>query len=302
PTNCIKLNMSAKGAGFQEDYEDGLVKRYAYEERTSWNVYSNLQFAVIFQTTGPNGQLNEINNSFLFCVKQQNVKLIASNQNMRVSFGMFKPEEGCCIDDAVAHMAQVAAVIEKDSNINVAILKCLDNSMAAVFIIWNGASQNAEKSALNLPEAAAFTKGLKCAVKTVDSGWFQLSSQQASQGVQFAQLSLGDIVSIRRMHCSWKNQDLLSYSCLAILRSYPDCFKGIISYSIYDSLDGKQIFVLGVWDSIESASAPVKHPHTSPALPYWKEVGAKELKYHVCQVVYVTSTTGNQTSRPGFRI
>ncbi|KAH9325702.1 hypothetical protein KI387_005880, partial [Taxus chinensis] len=33
------MNMSAKGAGFQEDYEDGLVKRYAYEERTSWNVY-----------------------------------------------------------------------------------------------------------------------------------------------------------------------------------------------------------------------------------------------------------------------
>ncbi|KAH9320606.1 hypothetical protein KI387_015245 [Taxus chinensis] len=39
PTNCIKLNMSAKGAGFQEDYEDGLVKRHTYEERTSWNVY-----------------------------------------------------------------------------------------------------------------------------------------------------------------------------------------------------------------------------------------------------------------------
>ncbi|KAH9325115.1 hypothetical protein KI387_005293, partial [Taxus chinensis] len=60
PTNCIKLNMSAKGAGFQEDYEDGLVKRYAYEGRTSWNVYGNLQFVVIFRTTDPNGQLNEV--------------------------------------------------------------------------------------------------------------------------------------------------------------------------------------------------------------------------------------------------
>ncbi|KAH9328769.1 hypothetical protein KI387_000877, partial [Taxus chinensis] len=40
--------------------EDGLVKRYAYEGRTPWDAYGNFQFAVIFRTTGPNGQMNEV--------------------------------------------------------------------------------------------------------------------------------------------------------------------------------------------------------------------------------------------------
>ncbi|KAH9314413.1 hypothetical protein KI387_023040 [Taxus chinensis] len=247
---------------------------------------------------------------FLLPVKEQNIKMTGSGsaeagngQNARASFGIFRPEEGCCIDDAVAHMVKVALLLENNRNINVAILKCLDNSWAAVFIVWKGGgSQNAEEWALNLPEAAVFTKGLKCAVRTVDSGWFQPSSQQTRQGVPFAQLSLGDIVSIRRIYCSWKRQNMLSYSCLAILRSYFNCFKGLISYSFYDSLNGKQIIGLAIWDSKESASALIKYPHTSPALPYWKEVGVKDLKYHVCQVVYATPTTSNQNSRPGFRI
>ncbi|XP_057866991.1 uncharacterized protein LOC131074387 [Cryptomeria japonica] len=226
----------------------------------------------------------------------------SNSQNVKISFGMFRPGDGCDINDAVTHMTKVAAAIEKSSNINVAILKCLDDSWAAVFIVWKGGSQNAENSALNLPEAAVFTKGLKSAVRTIDSGWFQRSSQQTSQGIPFAQLSSGDIVSIRRLYCSSNRQDDLSYSCLAILRSYFNRLKGILSYSFYDSLDGKQVIGLGVWDGIESASAMVKYPHTNPALPYWKEIGAKKLKYHVCQVVYVTSTTSNQNSRPGIRI
>ncbi|KAH9314416.1 hypothetical protein KI387_023043 [Taxus chinensis] len=231
------------------------------------------------------------------------VTVIEKSPNVRVSFSIFKPEEGCDINDAVAHMTQVATVIDKSSGINVAILKCLDHSWAAVFMVWKGeGSQNADNLALNLPQAAAFTKGLKCAVRIVDSGWFQPSSQQTRQGVPFAQLSLGDIVSIRRIHCSWKIQDVLSYSCLAILRSYFDRIKGIISCSFYDSLDGQQIIGVGVWDSIELASVLVKYPHTSPALPYWKAVGAKELQYHVCQVVYATCKTSNQDSRPGFQI
>ncbi|KAH9296113.1 hypothetical protein KI387_039701, partial [Taxus chinensis] len=50
PINCIELKMSARKSGFQEDYEDG----------ASWNAYGNLQSAVIFRTTNPNGQLNKV--------------------------------------------------------------------------------------------------------------------------------------------------------------------------------------------------------------------------------------------------
>jgi hypothetical protein len=145
---------------------------------------------------------------------------------------------------------------------------------------------------------------MDCAVRIVESGWFRLSSQELSKGVPFAQLSLGDIVSLRRIYMSSsKIQEVMSYCCLAILKSYFSRLKGIFSYSFYDSLDGKEIIGLGVWDSIESASVLEKHPKTNPSLPFWKELGAKKLKYHVCQVVYITcQSPGLENDRTGFRI
>ncbi|GLJ14451.1 hypothetical protein SUGI_0233640 [Cryptomeria japonica] len=172
-----------------------------------------------------------------------------------VSFGIFKPEEGCDIDDAVAHMSTVASLLEKTHNLNVAILRSLDFSWAAVFAAYKDGSQNEDKSTLNLPEAAAFTRGLKCAVRIVDSGWFRLTSQQTVKGAPFAELLLGDI---------------------------------IIGFE--------------VWDKVESALAVEKNPQRNPALAYWKDVGAKEVKYHVCQVVYVTYSRLSQNAIVGFRI
>ena len=80
---------------------------------------------------------------------------------------------------------------------------------------------------------------MNCAVRIVESGWFLLGSQEISKGVPFAQISLGDIVSLRRIYMpSWKIQEVLSYSCLAILKSYFAQLRGLLSYSFYDSLDG----------------------------------------------------------------
>eukprot|EP00253_Pinus_taeda_P024349 PITA_24349 len=224
-------------------------------------------------------------------------KIISSSSNQPrqsqslkwVSFGIYEPQGSCDIHDAVAHMATVAALVEKKSNIKVAILKSLQHSWAAIFAVSIGESDADNRAMLNLPEAAAFTKGMDCAVKIVDSGWFRQSSQELSRGVPCAQLSLGDIVSLRRMYISsWNKQDLLSYCCLAVLKSYYSGLKGILSYSFYDSMDGTKIIGLGVWDSVETASFLEKNPDSNPALPFWKDLGAKKLKYHVCQVVYVT--------------
>jgi hypothetical protein len=145
---------------------------------------------------------------------------------------------------------------------------------------------------------------MDCAVKIVESGWFRLNSQEISRGVPFAQLSLGDIVSLRRMHISnRKKQDLFSYSCLAILKSYFSGLKGILSYSFFDSLDATWMIGLGVWASVESAYFLKNNPKSNPALPFWKDLGAKKLKYDVCQVVYVTyQTPCLQNSRPGFQL
>ncbi|GLJ14450.1 hypothetical protein SUGI_0233630 [Cryptomeria japonica] len=68
-----------------------------------------------------------------------------------VSFGIFKPEEGCDIDDAVAHMSTVGSLLEKTHKHNVAILRYLDFSWAAVFAAYKDGSQNDDKTALNLP-------------------------------------------------------------------------------------------------------------------------------------------------------
>ncbi|GLJ14471.1 hypothetical protein SUGI_0234010 [Cryptomeria japonica] len=221
---------------------------------------------------------------------------------VKVSFGIFTPEEGFDMDDAIAHVTKVAAEIEQSSNINVAILKCLHHSWVAVFAVE--AKTVHESATINLPQAAAFTRGLNCPVRILESGWFQQTSQQTRKDLPFAQISLGDIVSIRSMKCtSWEKQDTLSYSCLAILRAYFDRFRGLISCSFYDSMNGKQIIGIVVWDSIESALFVAKHPESNPALPYWEQLGAQELKYRVYQVVYVTRKDPVQASSlPSFQI
>eukprot|EP00253_Pinus_taeda_P010944 PITA_10944 len=221
-----------------------------------------------------------------------------------VSFGIYEPQGSCDIHNAVTHMARVAALIEQRSNIKIAILKSLRHSWAAIFAVWNGESGGDNKAMSNLPEAAAFTKGMDCAVKIVDSGWFRQSSQEITRGIRYAQLSLGDIVSVRRMYVSSsKKQDLLSYCCLAVLKSYFSGLNGILSYSFYDSLDGMKIIGLGVWDGLESASFLQDNPNANPALPFWKDLGAKKLSYEICEVVYVTcQTTSLQNCRPFFQI
>eukprot|EP00253_Pinus_taeda_P008406 PITA_08406 len=226
---------------------------------------------------------------------------------MWISFAIYEPQHGCDIQDAVTHMARVAALLEKGNNIDVAILKNLEQSWVAVFAVSKRES-SANGLWLNLPEAAAFTKGMTSAVKIVDSGWFRLTSREISGGVPFARLSLGDIVSLRRIYTSSsKMQDMISYRCLAILKSYFVRLKGILSSAFYVSLDGKQIIGLGVWDSVESASVLVNkddNPNVDPWIVFWKSLGAKKLKYDVCQVAYATfrDRCNLQNSRPGFQI
>lgn len=45
----------------------------------------------------------------------------------KVLFGVYKPHEGCCVEDVVAHMVWMAASIEKctSNNINITIIKSI---------------------------------------------------------------------------------------------------------------------------------------------------------------------------------
>ena len=219
------------------------------------------------------------------------IQYVPGDETIRVSFAIYKPLKGYDIDDAVARITKSIASLELLARgAKTAILKGASGLWAAVFILWKGAL-NEDDSAQNHPGAAEFARELASGVvKMVDSGCFQLSSQEHKH-MSFAQLRIGDIVSLRRIYSSSKKQDVLAYCCLALLKAYFKQINGILSYTFYKSMDGRRIFGLGIWDSVESASALLPTSKGSPAEAYWKGLGAKMLKYEVAQVVYVTEET-----------
>eukprot|EP01018_Ginkgo_biloba_P029870 Gb_06988 [translate_table: standard] len=205
-----------------------------------------------------------------------------------MSFGIYKPLKGYDIDDAVLHITKATASLER--TVRTAIVKSVNGSWVAVISVWKDASINVETDSItNLHGLSAelACKDSTPIVRIVDSGWFQLSSQE-HKDIAFAQLRVGDIVNVRRIYSSRRKQEVLAYSCLAIMKAYFKDMKGIRSYSFHKSIDGKRIIGLGIWDSIESASALLEKSTGSPGEAYWKGLGAKMLKYEVCMVVHVT--------------
>lgn len=88
------------------------------------------------------------------------------------------------MDDVVAQMVAAAASIEKcsssRSDISIYILRTISKNWAAAV-----AEKRGEEDAnpwLNLPEAAAFTKGFSSAVRMVDSGWFDMNCEESKLG------------------------------------------------------------------------------------------------------------------------
>lgn len=214
-----------------------------------------------------------------------------SEQCVRVSFAVFKPQEGCHIDDVVAQMVAAAASIEKCSSsrsgISISILRSISRNWVAA--VAEKKDQEDANPWLNLPEAAAFTKGFSSAVGMVDSGWFEMNCEESkARFPAFGQKRVGDVVSVRRIYSGGKNQDKLSYCCLALLKSYFTKTEGLHSYTFYDSMDGTRIIGLGKWESADKAYTALGKPNGCSAEAFWKSLGAKKLKYDVCRVVYVS--------------
>eukprot|EP01018_Ginkgo_biloba_P029872 Gb_06986 [translate_table: standard] len=207
------------------------------------------------------------------------------DETIRISVAIYKPMKGCDIDDAVGHITKAIASLEQ--TVKTAIVKSVNGSWVAVISVWKDASIVETDSITNLHGLSAeLAKDSTPIVRIVDSGWFQLSSQE-HKDIAFAQLRVGDIVNVRRIYSSSRKQEVLAYSCLAITKAYFKDTKGILSYTFYKSIDGKRIIGLGIWDSIESASALLEKSTGSPAEAYWKGLGAKMLRYEVCKVVHV---------------
>lgn len=83
-------------------------------------------------------------------------------------------------------------------------------------------------------------------------------------------------------------QDLLSYSCLAVLKAYFDKTEGLLSCTFYKSLDGMKMTGLGVWQSVEAAHALLGSEGGAPGESFWRSLGAMA-RFGIYQVVFVTS-------------
>eukprot|EP00253_Pinus_taeda_P033988 PITA_33988 len=215
-----------------------------------------------------------------------------SGESIWISFGICKPKEGCHIDDVVAQLVGAAAAFDgcdgssSVSDLSMTIIKSIRGKWVAVFAERKG-KQDANPW-INLPEAASFTKGLSSAVRLVDYGWFELNCEESKQNSPAGKKRIGDVVGVRRIYSEGLNQDKLAYSCLAILKSYFTKWEGLHSYTFYNSLDGKCIIGLGLWESVDAVHIAMNNPNGFPWEPLWKSLGVKKLKYEVCQVVYVT--------------
>ncbi|GLJ14774.1 hypothetical protein SUGI_0239630 [Cryptomeria japonica] len=220
------------------------------------------------------------------------------NQAVRASFGVYKPVEGCTINDVLTHVIRVASSLETTCEVNITILKSKTRSWVAAFCEQKGQADQ-KNPWTNLPQAAAFTKGLKCPVRMVDFGWFELvaGDQKMNEGKEFlplAQYGMGDIVSVRRIFTKGgTKQEKLVYCCLAVLKAFFKNIKGMMSYNFYRSLDGKKVIGLGKWENTDFAYGVINNPDGCPAEAYWNSVGPKKLKYEVCEVVYVTQNKLN---------
>eukprot|EP00253_Pinus_taeda_P000821 PITA_00821 len=217
---------------------------------------------------------------------------VHSGESVWISFGVCKPKEGCHIDDVVAQLVGAAASIDGRgsssslSDLSMTILKSTRGKWAAVFAERKGRED--ANPWINLPEAASFTKGLSSVVRMVEYGWFELSCEESKQNSPVGKKRIGDVVGVRRIYSRRKNQDKLAYSCLALLKSYFTKMEGLHSYTFYNSLDGTCIIGLGLWESVDAAYIAMNKPNGFPSEPFWKSLGAKKLKYEICQVVYVT--------------
>lgn len=205
------------------------------------------------------------------------ISLNPSEKTSAITFGIYKPVSGYDIDDAVRHIRAAIASAEQAGSVRAAILSSVNGSWVAVFCDWRGSAP----SLYDLSEKAT------AVLRKVDCGCFHLTSSEPREA-SFSRVSVGDIVSVRRIYTDMKTQEVLAYSCLAVMKAYFAQIKGVLSCAFYKSDDGMLIVGLATWDNAASASALLESCGGSPGEAYWRDLNAKRLKYEVCRVVYVT--------------
>lgn len=128
-------------------------------------------------------------------------------------------------------------------------------------------------SSLSLPSL-----GLDGDEKLSPSTWQCLSpasSPTSRSRPSLLHVCVGDVVHLRRIISSKSClKDVLSYSCLAILKAYFPHTEGLHTYSFYRSLDGSRMAAMGVWQSLDTATNFLHAPDGAREERFWSSLGA----------------------------
>lgn len=172
----------------------------------------------------------------------------------------------------------------------------------AVFTCWkSGASSSTVLGDLRNNENCGEDSGSSL-VRVVEWGSFQQIVEEHRD--HYGHLSVGDIVGVRRIYTDLNTQEVIAYSCVAVLKAYFGQMEGLVSAAFHKSKDGKLVLGLYIWDGVHNASAPLDSQRGCPGEAYWKDLGADNLKYEVCQVVYISKQmlriqdVGKESQRP----
>ncbi|KAK1308408.1 hypothetical protein QJS10_CPA09g00650 [Acorus calamus] len=103
-----------------------------------------------------------------------------------------------------------------------------------------------------------------------------------------AKFSLGDAVSVYNIFPKNDNNELLSYACMAILRSFLPTMEGVASGLCFNRKDKPMVSCLHVWRSLfDCYSWLLTSDPQTKTLPYLSEV-SEDVEYDVFRVVYVS--------------
>lgn len=217
--------------------------------------------------------------------------VISRDDSSGVSFAVFKPQPQFTRDDLLDCLSSSCSSFQKRGFAKFAILKSLStspSSWVAVYSIWKNAPAPDKAPSNEHSQLQAFKETVSSVAVTIHEDWYEIYCWDCKVAIPCPQLSQGDVVHLREIIGKSEQQELLPYSCLAILKAYFQQIEGLLSCTFYKSASKSRMIGLGVWQNAQAAYAFIGQAGGTPGECYWRSLGAKS-KFLMYEVVFVTT-------------
>ncbi|KAK1277176.1 hypothetical protein QJS04_geneDACA022147 [Acorus gramineus] len=169
---------------------------------------------------------------------------------------------------------------------------CVMKSIHGSMIVWVGAwlKSSQEKKRLLSSTLVSTLSNISNLAILLDHGFLGAYAGQNKDGrpSSTAKFSIGDAVSVYNILPKKDNDELLSYACMAILRSFLPRMEGVASGLCFNRKDKAMVTCLHVWRSLfDCYSWLLTSDPETKTLPYLSEV-SEDVEYDVFRVVYVS--------------